>query len=119
MQAKDCRILVVDPSQNALSALRKVLSSAGFGVDTAQNTVDALSLMLEGGHSLALLDAALHDRPVSETIAQFKHLRPELRILLMAGSPEKAVPAEGVEGVLKKPFSNEELLSAIRRSLKG
>lgn len=101
MPSEDCRILVVAPSQSALRALRRTLSAAGFLVETARNTVDALSLMLEGTHRLALLDAALQDRPLEEALAQFKRLRPGLRILL-----------------IRKPFSDQELVESVRKSLK-
>ncbi len=115
------RILVVDDSVNTLEVLQRNLMSEGYQVFTAPGVPEALEIL--GGTELDLVITDLKMPKVSG-LDLVRHIRENFKnteVMMITGYPsiEGAVEAvkTGAEEFLAKPFTDAELLSAVRRVL--
>ncbi|MBL7186579.1 MAG: sigma-54-dependent Fis family transcriptional regulator [Phycisphaerae bacterium] len=115
------RILIVDDSGTTLEVLQRNLSAAGYRVFTAPGVAEAVEI-LEG----AALDLVITDlkMPKVSGLDLVRHVRENFKdteVMMITGYPsiEGAVNAikSGAEEFLAKPFTDEELLSAVQRAL--
>lgn len=115
------RILVVDDSPVTLEVLRRNLTAAGYQVFTAPGVAEAIEI-LDG----AVVDMVVTDlkMPRISGLDLVRHARENFKdteVMVITGYPsiEGAVNAvkSGAEEFLAKPFTDEELLSAVRRVL--
>ena len=115
------RILVVDDSVNTLEVLQRNLMSEGYQVFTAPSVPEALEIL--GGTELDLVITDLKMPKVSG-LDLVRHIRENFKnteVMMITGYPsiEGAVEAvkAGAEEFLPKPFTDDELLSAVQRVL--
>jgi signal transduction histidine kinase len=116
------RILVADDDPGLLLALPKILSPLGLAIDTAANVPDALLRFRASETPLALLDLAIPTPADGMRLAQeIKWKSPKTEIIFITAYPslETALPAMriGVCDYLIKPFSSEDLQTAVRNRL--
>jgi DNA-binding NtrC family response regulator len=114
-------ILVVDDALDTLEILDRNLSSKGYRVFTASNVDEAVQLLEETSVDLVITDLKM---PQVSGLDLVRHVRENLRntrIMMITGyaSVESAVEALklGAEEYLAKPFTDEELYSAVERAL--
>ncbi len=116
------RILIVDDEPTYREYLDRYLTRAGLEVQTAETGAEAIRVSREFAPDILLADwmlrCEMHGIEVGEALrAQW----PELRILLMTGFPTADLQTEatrvGIDGFLEKPFSLEDLSSAIEDAL--
>jgi len=115
------RILVVDDSVNTLEVLQRNLSSEGYNVFTASGVEEAINILCNTSVDLVITDLKM---PKISGIDLIRYVRENIEdtvIMMITGyaSIEGAVEAvkTGAEEYLAKPFTDEELLAAVRRSL--
>ncbi|MCX7012281.1 MAG: sigma-54 dependent transcriptional regulator [Candidatus Sumerlaeota bacterium] len=115
------RILVVDDSPATLEVLQRNLAAAGYQVFTSPGAVEAIHLLEETRVDLVVTDLKM---PKVSGLDLVRHIRANLKdteIMMITGYPsiEGAVQAvkTGAEEYLAKPFTDEELLAAVRRAL--
>lgn len=115
------RILIVDDSGTTLEVLQRNLTAAGYRVFTAPGVAEAVKI-LEG----AVLDLVITDlkMPKVSGLDLVRHVRENFKdteVMMITGYPsiEGAVNAikTGAEEFLAKPFTDEELFSAVQRAL--
>lgn len=115
------RILIVDDSGTTLEVLQRNLTAAGYRVFTAPGVAEAIKI-LEG----AALDLVITDlkMPKVSGLDLVRHVRENFKdteVMMITGYPsiEGAVNAmkTGAEEFLAKPFTDEELFSAVQRAL--
>ena len=115
------RILVVDDSVTTLEVLQRNLAAEGYVVFTAPGVAEAVET-LEG----TTLDLVITDlkMPRVSGLDLVRHVRENFKdteVMMITGYPsiEGAVNAikTGAEDFLAKPFTDEELISAVRRAL--
>jgi len=115
------RILIVDDSETTLEVLQRNLTAAGYRVFTALGVAEAVEI-LDG----ATLDLVITDlkMPKVSGLDLIRHVRENFKdteVMMITGYPsiEGAVNAikTGAEEFLAKPFTDEELLSAVQRAL--
>ena len=115
------RILIVDDSGATLEVLQRNLTAAGYRVFTAPGVAEAVAI-LEG----TTLDLVITDfkMPKVSGLDLVRHVRENFKdteVMMITGYPsiEGAVNAikTGAEEFLAKPFTDEELLSAVQRAL--
>jgi two-component system, NtrC family, response regulator HydG len=118
---KKDRILVVDDAPDTLELLQRNLSSEGYQVFTASGVPEAIQLLRADSVDLVITDLKM---PGISGLDLVRHVRENLRdteVMMITGYPtiEGAVKAvkTGAEEYLTKPFTDEELFSAVRRSL--
>lgn len=121
------RILVVDDESAILEVLAQMLSRHGFEVSTSRDGVEGRNAFLAGGpwHA-ALVDQQMPRLDGRQLIADLRRQAPTLPIILMSGAVREPDtgdaapldPAEvGVHTFLPKPFTEAELLEALRREI--
>jgi CheY-like chemotaxis protein len=107
------RILVVDDQEMVLQSVKLTLAYSGYFVETASNGLEALGKVDAGGFDLVLTDLRMQDMAGDELARQIKQRHPGLPIILLSGFPPETRPY-GVDRVLLKPFSTDELRKAVR-----
>jgi len=117
---KDC-ILIVDDATATLEVLQRNLTSAGYHVFTASSVAEALKILENTALELVITDLKM---PKVSGLDLVRHVREnfkETEVMMITGYPsiEGAVNAvkTGAEEFLAKPFTEEELLAAVRRVL--
>ncbi len=120
MDSKE-KILVVDDAPEALEVLQRNLSSEGYTVYTASFVADAIKILDSTPIDLVITDLKM---PKVGGLELVRHVRENFRdteVMMITGfaTIEGAVKAvkSGAEEYLTKPFTDEELFSAVKRSL--
>jgi len=119
--ARKNRILVVDDAPTALDILERNLSSQGHAVFAASNAADAVKILESSPVDLVITD---YKMPKISGLDLIRHIREnfhETEVIMITGyaSVKGAVEAVkmGAEEYLPKPFTDEELFSAVERAL--
>ena len=115
-------ILVVDDEPLIAMALEAALEDAGYSVATAANGRQGLDRLAETPRpDLVLLDMMM---PVMNGSAMLAAMAedPSLRgipVIVVSSLPEEAIRnrADGVAGVLRKPYRADDIMNAIARVL--
>ena len=114
-------ILVVDDTPNALELLQRKLNSQGYQVYTAPDVAQAIKILESTPVDLVITDLKM---PKVSGLDLVRHIRENLKdteVMMITGyaTIEGAVKAikVGAEEYLPKPFTDEELFSAVRRVL--
>ena len=117
-------ILIIDDEVPYLHAMQRVFRSR-YDVFTAANLTVARMLFQEYIDTIAILLVDLHIGRESglsflEEIRATK--RNEIRFILMTGSvspeiDEDTLQASGIDGLLRKPFENEEVITLVENLL--
>ena len=115
------RILVVDDSPDTLELLRRNLESKGYHVSTASGAVEAIKILESAPAELVITDLKM---PEVDGLTLVRHIHENYKsteVIMITGYPsiEGAVEAvkTGAEEFLAKPFTDEELFSAVHRVL--
>jgi DNA-binding NtrC family response regulator len=115
------RILVVDDSVETLEVLARTLMGQGYQVVTARDARQALAIMESAPVDLVVTDFRM---PGADGIDLTRHVREnhrdtEVVMITGYGSIDNAVRSikAGAGEYLAKPFTEEELSAAVRRSL--
>jgi len=113
------RILAVDDSKATLEVIKRNLQPEGYEVYTCERVDEALPLLDDLDIDLVITDYRM---PQATGLDLIKHVRanhPEIEIMMITGYPSipGAVEAikDGAGEYLAKPFTKEELLSAVER----
>ncbi|MHC4983211.1 MAG: sigma-54-dependent transcriptional regulator [Planctomycetota bacterium] len=114
-------ILVVDDIPNTVEVLHRNLAAEGYTVFTAPGVPEAVKITENTKIDIIITDLKM---PKVSGIDLVRHVRENLRdteVIMITGYPsiEGAVEAVkmGAEEYLPKPFTDEELLAAVRRAL--
>lgn len=116
------RILIADDDQAILRTCRKILEHAGYEVSTASDGNSALSLLKSSHHDLLLVDMLMPGLSGLETVTLARQVDPALMILMFTAyaTIQTAVEAvkRGAFDYLAKPFTSDQLCSAVEQSLR-
>ena len=115
------RILIVDDAVATLEVLQRTLTAAGYQVFTAPSVAGALEILENTTLELVITDLKM---PKVSGLDLVRHVRENCKdteVVMITGYPsiEGAVNAikTGAEDFLAKPFTCEELLTAVQRAL--
>jgi DNA-binding NtrC family response regulator len=115
------RILVVDDAPDTLELIQRNLVAAGYQVFTAPGAAEAIRLLEDAQIDLVITDLKM---PQVSGLDLARHVRENLKdteVMMITGYPtiQGAVTAVklGVQDYITKPFTDEELLSAVQRAL--
>lgn len=113
-------VLLIEDEPNITEAIRFLLTRDGWRVDAHANGADAVEVIRKARPDLVILDVMLPGRSGIEIIRDLRH-SPECRdlpvlMLTARGQARDREMAEkaGVSRFMTKPFSNEEVLDAVR-----
>jgi len=117
----ETKILVVDDSAPTLEIIRRNLEAAGYEVFTAPGVEPAIAFLEQNSVDLVITDKKM---PKISGLKLLKYVKENVKgteIMIITGYPsiKGAVEAvkDGAEDYLVKPFTDEELLSAVSRML--
>jgi two-component system cell cycle response regulator CpdR len=117
-------VLVVDDDPSLCELLTLMLEMVGYKVTCAGNGRLAGKCLQQAVFVLVITDMLMPDRDGLEFIADVRQQQPYTRIIAMTGGGHipgdkylKMASGLGAHGVLKKPFSRPELLSAVEQVL--
>jgi two-component system, NarL family, invasion response regulator UvrY len=119
------RILIVDDHPIVRHGLKSELSRASDVkvVDEAADGNEAIAKARSSKPDLVLLDLALPGKTGLEVLKQLRAEMPHIRVLILSTYPEKQYAVRclknGAQGYLTKASASEELLSAIRKVMRG
>lgn len=112
------RVLIVEDDGVMARAIQRVLKRAGFETASASNGFVAGSMLHSFRPALMTLDIRMPGMDGLEVLRALRKTPPPsaLKVLVVSGSDREELAAAlraGADGVLVKPFSNEELLDAV------
>ncbi|HOB76236.1 MAG TPA: sigma-54 dependent transcriptional regulator [Phycisphaerae bacterium] len=118
---KKASILVVDDVPNTVEVLQRNLLAAGYTVFTASSVPQAIQIMEATPIDLVITDWKM---PRVSGLDLVRHIRANCRdteVIMVTGYPSIGGAVEavktGAEEYLPKPFTDEELLAAVRRAM--
>ncbi|MFC2168681.1 sigma-54-dependent transcriptional regulator [Acidobacteriota bacterium] len=119
--SKKVRVLVVDDSPDTLEVLKRNLEAEGYIVFASLGAVEAIKIIESSPIDLVITDLKM---PEVDGLSLIRHIQENYKytgVMMITGYPsiEGAVEAvkSGAEEYLSKPFTDEELSSAVKRSL--
>ncbi len=114
------RVLVIEDEQNIIEAISFILSRDGWDVKTHSNGHDAIEVVRARAPDLLILDVMLPGKSGFEVLAEIRadadHAQTPVLMLTARGQDkDKELAARaGANQYMTKPFSNAELLTAVR-----
>ena len=116
------RILVIDDDKGIRESLETVLKEEGYEVDVAENGHEAIRKSEANYYNLALVDLRLPDMDGLELLTEMMETVPKVVKIIITGYPslQNAIQAVnlGADGYMVKPYKMEDMLRAIRESLR-
>jgi len=117
------KILWVDDEIDLLSPHIALLKERGYGVVTATNGEDAITMVRESLFDLVFLDEMMPGMGGLETLAVIKDLRPNLPVVLVTKNEEESLMEEAIgvkiSDYLIKPVNPSQILLACKKFLEG
>ncbi|RJQ67894.1 MAG: response regulator [Desulfobacteraceae bacterium] len=117
------KILVMEDEPSVAKGLKVVLTEEGYVVDLAMSGKAALDLFKKKDPDLLVADLRLPDINGMEVIREVKAKRPEIGVVVITGyaSINSAVDAMklGSFDYLPKPFTEDEIKTAVQGALRG
>lgn len=112
------QILVVDDEEMLRNMIRDFLEIEGHKVLEAANGIEALESYRKDPSDVILIDIIMPEKEGIETIMEFRHINPDIKIIAMSGkgldSPYLVMAKHlGANYILDKPFSQKELSGLI------
>ncbi len=116
------RVLVVDDEQPIRDLLQDAITEAGWEVDTAADSAEALALVKDKLFDAVVLDFVLPDMDGVRLHSEIRRLEAELarRTLFVAGvdqPDERLKYYENAGGFVAKPFDVKRLISELAQVL--
>ncbi|HBS49266.1 MAG TPA: two-component system response regulator [Rhodobacteraceae bacterium] len=114
------RVLLIEDEPNILEAIRFLLTREGWQVETHSDGTDAVEVVRQAGPDLVILDMMLPGRSGMDILRDLRGIdalaRLPVLMLTARGQSRDRDMAEkaGVSRFMTKPFSNAEVLTAVR-----
>lgn len=115
------QLLAVDDNVNALEIIKRTLGCAGYEVMTCNGVQSAVDLLKNHEIDLVITDLKMPKHSGLDLIRYVNENFDDMGVIMITGYPsiEDAVAAikTGAEEFLAKPFTDEELLAAVKKVL--
>jgi CheY-like chemotaxis protein len=115
------RVLVVDDEPSVCHSVRMILIYAGYEVNTAWSSKEALAILENERHDLVVTDFNMPGMKGDELSEVIKTRWPETSVVMLTASAVNlraaAVPLPFVDALLAKPFGIPQLRAAIEQVL--
>jgi len=122
MKPKDIRILIIDDSQPIRDFVVQTLTDkGGFSVLEASNGAEGLKVALDNSPDLILLDLEMPQLNGFQVVDSLREREADIPVILITSHGSEALAVElfrkGVKDYMSKPFTAEEMYTAIKRAL--
>ena len=116
-------ILVIDDELMVTQAVVKVCSAEGMTVTAADHASEALRCLEEKTYRLVLCDIMMHELDGFQFLEELARKGIQTSVVMMTGystveNAVKSLASTGAVDYISKPFTADELLTVIRRSLR-
>ena len=119
------RILVIDDNPDICAFMRAALEGAGYEVRCASEGAEALAMLGLGAADLVITDIFMPGQEGFETISRCKAEFPQMPLIVMSAGTVPGMKHDflaiagllGVGATLRKPFTADQLLHAVRKVL--
>ena len=117
------KVLVVDDEDMIITVVKRVLSTAGIEVLSAENGAEAIEVCKESGPEIGciLLDFGLPDYQTEKLVDDLTEINQNTAIFIMSGHSEKSIKNSFTNGMpcgyIAKPFTTKELIQQVQDSL--
>lgn len=118
------KILIVDDDEQVRRFVSRALVDEGFDCETASNGRHAIEQISAGKYDIVLLDVLMPEADGVQVLNEMRNLSlgESVKVIAMSGGGEtlpgwyagNLMEMLGVQSVLYKPFSVDELLTQIR-----
>jgi signal transduction histidine kinase len=121
MESGTANILVIDDEVGMREGCRRALTPHGFRVTTAEHGAEGLQTLAERTFDLVLLDAMMPGMSGLELLERVQAHDPDTVCVMITGYATVDLAAQamkkGAQDFLPKPFTSDELLTAVHRGL--
>ncbi len=114
------KLLLIEDMAGVRDSLEMILQLAGHDVSIAKNGAEGLAILNGSSFELVITDILMPEVDGTEVIMKTKERTPSTKILAISAggngvSADQAltIASQKADGMLKKPFSKEELLAKI------
>jgi two-component system NtrC family sensor kinase len=115
------KVLIIDDSSELRSLLESILPYGGYEATSASSGHEGLELISEVKPDVILIDLELPDTNGLQVLEELNRQGLSIPTVMMTGYGSEGIAARalrlGVQGYLIKPFTTEEVLSAIEKAL--
>ena len=115
-------VLIMEDEPSVAKGLQMVLSETGYSVDLATTGQSALDTFYRKDFDLLVADLKLPDIDGMEVIKEVKRGRPDTGIIVITGYSTVSSAVEAMKlgacDYLRKPFTEDEIKSAVKDALK-
>ncbi|MBI5585748.1 MAG: response regulator [Deltaproteobacteria bacterium] len=115
------RILVIDDELIVHQSVSRILSEEGHLVDSALRVDEALDRLKETAYDLVLTDLMIPEKNGMEAVKAVAQFYPDMGVVMFTGYPTVDSAVESMKlgslDYLPKPFTPDELLQVVKRSL--
>ena len=114
------RVLLIEDEPNLIEAIRFLLTRDGWNVETHSDGSDAVEVVRRARPDLVILDMMLPGKSGMDILRELRELdelakMPVLMLTARGQSRDRAMAEQaGVSRFMTKPFSNVEVLTAVR-----
>jgi len=116
-------ILVIDDEPTVTRVVAKVCGAEGMTISAANTVYEALRFLEEGEFRLLLCDIMMPELSGFQFLEELAHRGIQTPVIMMTGystveNAVKSLTATGAVDYIPKPFTADELLTVIQRSLR-
>ena len=117
-------ILIAEDNITLQTVLKDLMLNEGYEVSMANDGAEALKVVASKKIDLIILDIIMPNKEGLETLRELKKRQVDIKVIAITGKSGAdpydylfAAKAFGAEQTLKKPFSNDEILSLVHSVL--
>ncbi|MCP4573007.1 MAG: response regulator [bacterium] len=117
-------ILIIEDDTEVRAYLDSLLGRAGYTTATAANGKEGVEVFEAEAIDLVITDIIMPEKDGIETIMDMKRVRRDLKVIAISGGgraePENYLHSArllGADRTIKKPFTNEDILAAVKELL--
>lgn len=115
------KILIVDDAGEVVVLCVNMLQSFGYSVRGANRGDAALDVLRQEPFDLMIIDYKMPEMNGFEVFEQARAIRPDMAFMLLTGHGSSDVVEEatelGFQGILLKPFTREQLRTAVEETI--
>lgn len=121
------RILIIEDDSLTREWLESLLSRNGFVVESATNGQEGIDLFRANPANLVITDIVMPEKDGIETITDLKRTHPDVKVIAISGGERRpegvsrnylhSAKLLGADLAIKKPFSNDDMLTAVKQLL--
>jgi excisionase family DNA binding protein len=117
----NAHILVIDDDDTILALFQDILVELGHRVAVADNGDEGLKLIKQQEFDLVFVDLKMPGMNGAELFRRIRAVKPDLQVIIITGYPDSDLMAQalarGPFGVMYKPFSDQDIIVAVKRFL--